>query len=592
MHICYEEVQMALRKTLANALSKLTVYQLEQVLLKSGANKIVKKKSDMCDQVANALIGGVVDFQKDILSVARLDQIVSLSESLDIYCAGQRKQTVKNLTEWFEKEYTNVFANKQVKIPRKDTDENQYCSWCFRKTRHMLIDHNIIQRNIYRCIKCGNFTVQCRYCKNMAKSKPAVVIEDDSFFNYIKSTWNDELCAEHDGKVASFNKLSMRLDDITLWADVYKYKEKLNLSKGAKIAGCMLAGTAVFLPLSLLALPGFASALGSLGLLGAASTGTAISSLSGAALTSASLAAIGGGAVSAGGFGIIGGTIFITAAGSALGGYEGAVIGQNYFGAVKDFDISQHNSGRGERIILINGFLSQKTGGDLSNWRTGLEENFSQKSWYSVNWESKSLYAIGSLIGKGVAGKAFTVFINKIAKRASKKAASKINPLNWLSTIAEIFGNPWHSSIAKASMTGIMLADIISRTKGRSQYSLFAHSLGTRVVHYLLLSLSTKHKKYIKDVYLLGGTVDRNDNKTWKQASNSVSGNIYNCYSTNDDVLRFLFKPSTCFLKNPIGLGEIKSDADNILNINVSDIVSGHMQYKKKLPKILHLINE
>lgn len=68
------------------------------------------------------------------------------------------------------------------------------------------------------------------------------------------------------------------------------------------------------------AAPAIAATAGSIGLLGAASTGTAISSLSGAALTNASLAAIGGGALAAGGGGMTAGVATIATAGAALGG--------------------------------------------------------------------------------------------------------------------------------------------------------------------------------------------------------------------------------------------------------------------------------
>jgi hypothetical protein len=62
-----------------------------------------------------------------------------------------------------------------------------------------------------------------------------------------------------------------------------------------------------------------ASAAGAAGLLGSASTGTAIVTLSGAALESASLAAIGGGAIAASGGGMVAGAQVITGAGAALG---------------------------------------------------------------------------------------------------------------------------------------------------------------------------------------------------------------------------------------------------------------------------------
>lgn len=62
-----------------------------------------------------------------------------------------------------------------------------------------------------------------------------------------------------------------------------------------------------------------AATIGSTGLLGAASTGTAISGLSGAAATSASLAALGGGAVATGGGGMAAGAMVVSAGGAAAG---------------------------------------------------------------------------------------------------------------------------------------------------------------------------------------------------------------------------------------------------------------------------------
>ena len=66
------------------------------------------------------------------------------------------------------------------------------------------------------------------------------------------------------------------------------------------------------------ALAGFAT-FGSVGLLGTASTGTAIAGLSGAAATNATLAWLGGGSLAAGGFGIAGGT-------AVLGGIVAAPV--------------------------------------------------------------------------------------------------------------------------------------------------------------------------------------------------------------------------------------------------------------------------
>ena len=82
--------------------------------------------------------------------------------------------------------------------------------------------------------------------------------------------------------------------------------------------------------LGLAAAPAIASMAGSAGILGMASTQTAISTLSGAALTNASLAAIGGGALAVGGGGIAAGTAVIGAAGAVTGAASSVVAAKTW----------------------------------------------------------------------------------------------------------------------------------------------------------------------------------------------------------------------------------------------------------------------
>lgn len=72
-------------------------------------------------------------------------------------------------------------------------DEFQWCSWCFRKTHHVLIERNILTRNDYECTECHRSTVMCRIpdCHNMATRT---------------DKWSSELCAQHDGTIPIFNK--------------------------------------------------------------------------------------------------------------------------------------------------------------------------------------------------------------------------------------------------------------------------------------------------------------------------------------------------------------------------------------------------
>lgn len=97
--------------------------------------------------------------------------------------------------------------------------------------------------------------------------------------------------------------------------DTAEYVEN-NPGKAVAVA----AGTVAAVATAGAAAPAIAAAVGKAGLLGAASTGTAISSLNGAALTSASLAKMGAGAKAVGGFGMAGGEAVISTTGGILGG--------------------------------------------------------------------------------------------------------------------------------------------------------------------------------------------------------------------------------------------------------------------------------
>ena len=453
--------------------------------------------------------------------------------------------------------------------------EFQYCSWCFQRTTHKLVKRNYLTRNEYQCNSCKNYTVQCRYCQNMATFKP--INSSDDFFN-VKENWASELCAEHDGTIADFTKLNKRINDLKDYASLFE-NSKLNLMKAGKIAGGMIAGAAVFCPIAYLAAPEIAAVLGSAGLIGSGITNTVITTLSGFGFSSAALAAIS-----------TEGVILISATGAALGAIEGGVISNNYFGAVKDFNIKKVKNGSGPALVFINGFLSQKNQ-DASDWLKAVNKKFPSNPCYYVNWESSSLYKMGSLVIKGAGGIAFQQFVKTIAKRGSKKLFQKLNPLSWASTIADLFGNPWHTAMVKSSMTGILLADLIARTNQPDGFILMGHSLGARVVHFLLHTLATKHNSSVKDVYLLGGATDRKDTKMWEAAVKSVEGKIYNCYSYNDNILKYLYTGANAILSSPIGTGNIELNNPKIKNINTSSIINGHMVYKENFSKILSHIH-
>jgi hypothetical protein len=458
-----------------------------------------------------------------------------------------------------------------------------FCSWCHELTNHQLYESSPISRNVYRCEGCRNLTLTCRACGHLAKGAPDPDVSraDIPFLKSLKVKWNDEFCAEHDGSISSFEGMHSILDDIEEYEVVFK-RNTLNFTKGLSISALVVSGAVIFTPIGMAAAPSLASWLGSVGLLGAASTGTAISTLSGAALTSASLAAIGGGTMAKG-------VVFITAAGSALGGVKGALIANNYFGAVRNFSIRKFNEGVENGVICVNGFTTEDMT-DLRDWKPTLRDHFEDHSWYLSTWESKRLADVGNMFLGDLSGQAAFAYAKRMARRAARKAGSKVNPLQWTAVAADVIGNPWHSAMVKASMTGLLLADLIARTKD-TEFTLMGHSLGARVIYYALEALSTKDRKRVKDVYLFGGAVARDDVAGWRSAASAVSGTIYNCYSKRDMVLFYLYQGASAGLSSPIGIAPIEGEIDNVVNYDCTDLVGGHNEWKARGPAILEKLN-
>jgi pimeloyl-ACP methyl ester carboxylesterase len=441
-----------------------------------------------------------------------------------------------------------------------------YCSWCFQHSGQHLEKRNIASRNVYRCGTCGQRTLECRYCKNMARGTPS---------------WDDECCAEHDGSIASFKRLRMQLRRLE---DYEKFiaRESWNMVKAGKVGAIAVGTAALVTPIAWASAPSIAASLGSVGVLGAAGTGTAISSLSGAALSSASLAAVGMG------YGVAGGAAVLTAAGAGLGAYQGGALTHAYARDVADFRFVRQRKGAVDSemptIITIDGFLTQKSPSP-NQWRSGLNRSYgSTAPWYHLTWESKTLYELGKAVSAAVAGAGVEGLMRTYAKRATKAAAGGIGNVLLLATIAR---NPFWVAMNKAAMAGAMLADVLARTRNPNGFILIGHSLGARLIFYALQALSTREAlPLVREAVLLGGAVgiDKSGQKDgWRQAAAAVEGKIHNFYSHNDDVLAYAYKAATLMQSAPIGIHRIGYRRLDIVDHDVTKTVRGHNDYKRTL---------
>jgi hypothetical protein len=156
-----------------------------------------------------------------------------------------------------------------------------------------------------------------------------------------------------------------------------------------------------------------------------------------------------------------------------------------------------------------------------------------------------------------------------------------------LTKLSYLIDNPWSNSLERAKAAGGVLADVlINRQLGVRPVSLIGFSLGARVIFYALLELA-KAKAFgvVQDVYFMGATVTASV-KTWNQVRSVVSGRFVNAYATNDWLLAYLFRASHAGMATVAGLRPVPG-VDDIENVDVSDIVVGHMSYRPFMPLLL-----
>ena len=202
-------------------------------------------------------------------------------------------------------------------------------------------------------------------------------------------------------------------------------------------------------------------------------------------------------------------------------------------------------------LIVIDGFLTEGDKEQFSDWIASVKKLYPNYQIKGFKWRSHSLKTI---VNNGLA--------------------------------------TWYKAVHQTLEAGKMLSKFIIDQKELNpniQIKLMGHSLGARVIFNTLYQLLDKKTK-VDDIFLFGGAVS-NDKTNWSDVAHAVSGNIYNFYSKNDDVLKNLYQLS--MFEKPIGLHKIslyktkEIKGVNVKNFNVSDIVGGHRKYKPKLKKIL-----
>ncbi|XP_015784542.1 transmembrane and coiled-coil domain-containing protein 4 isoform X2 [Tetranychus urticae] len=272
-------------------------------------------------------------------------------------------------------------------------------------------------------------------------------------------------------------------------------------------------------------------------------------------------------------------------AGAGLTGYKM----KKRVGDIEEFAFDTLTSGRELHItIAVSGWISEEGPKAFQEPWKSLQNTREQ---YCIRYESAFLLELGRALDY------FLGFAVSVAAQEALKytiLSGIMAAIAWptsLVTLASVIDNPWGVCIRRSAEVGKHLADIlISRQQGRRPVTLIGFSLGARVIFYCLQELATRKgsEGIIEDVILLGAPVAGNAQQ-WKQFSRVVSGRVVNGYCRGDWLLKFLYRTSTATLKIA-GLGPVDWNNRRMCNIDLSEIVSGHMDYYRKLSSVLKAV--
>ncbi|KAG9332736.1 hypothetical protein JZ751_014835, partial [Albula glossodonta] len=274
------------------------------------------------------------------------------------------------------------------------------------------------------------------------------------------------------------------------------------------------------------------------------------------------------------------------AAGAGLAGYKM----NKRVGAIEEFEFLPLSSGKRLHVtVAVTGWLCS---GKYSSFQSPWSSLGACGEQYCLVWESRFLRDLGSALDSLLDG-----LVSIVAQEALKYTVLSgiVTALTWpasLLAVASVIDNPWGVCLSRSAEVGKHLAQVLrSREQGKRPVSLVGFSLGARVIYFCLQELAndtgmeTCSEGVVEDAILLGAPVDGSA-KQWERMSKVVAGKLVNGYCRGDWLLGFLYRGSSAQLC-VAGLQPINLDNRCMINVDLSSVVKGHLDYMRQMDTIL-----
>jgi hypothetical protein len=208
---------------------------------------------------------------------------------------------------------------------------------------------------------------------------------------------------------------------------------------------------------------------------------------------------------------------------------------------------------------------------------------------FALRWELEALLKLGHSLETFVTSAAWGYAKKKILEQtlfATLTAA--LWPLG-LMKIASVLDNPFSVAKYRADKAGEVLADaLINKVQGERPVTLVGYSLGARLVYTCLQKLAERRAFGLIENVVLAGTPCPSDVADWRRIRSVVSGRVVNVFSKQDFILGFLYRTSSVQL-GVAGLQPVEG-VHGVQNVDVSELVDGHLQYRYLTGSILRKI--
>lgn len=208
---------------------------------------------------------------------------------------------------------------------------------------------------------------------------------------------------------------------------------------------------------------------------------------------------------------------------------------------------------------------------------------------FALRWELEALLKLGHGLETFITSAAWGYAKKKILEQtlfATLTAA--LWPLGLLK-VAGILDNPFSVAKYRADRAGEVLADaLINKVQGERPVTLVGYSLGARLIYSCLQKLAERRAFGLIENVVLAGAPCPSDVADWRRVRSVVSGRVVNVFSKQDYILAFLYRTSSVQL-GVAGLQPVVG-VHGIQNVDVSELVDGHLQYRYLTGSILRKI--